>query len=300
MISSPVVTVVIPTYNHAVFLSEALRSLCAQTYLHWEAIVVNNFSEDDTISVVESFEDPRIRLENFRNDGVIAASRNRGIALARGRYIAFLDSDDTWYPEKLARCMKLFSGEVGLICHGLHLIGNQDRDIYSGPSNRATFDALLDYGSCLTPSATIVRKEFLDAVGNFSEAREIITAEDYHLWLKLAQAQIKMIFLREILGEYRVHSGNQSGSVIKHLNAVLCVVSEFFENIEPKGLIFWYRTKRRYGNAYYGAGRSLHKSKQYIPSFRMYITSMCSNPFFLKTYVAVILLLATWLGTIAV
>jgi glycosyltransferase involved in cell wall biosynthesis len=297
MINSPVVTVVIPTYNHAGFLSDALRSLCAQTYAHWEAVVVNNYSEDDTISVVESFADPRIRLENFRNNGVIAASRNRGIALASGRYIAFLDSDDTWYPEKLTRCMKLFNDEVGLVCHGLHWIGDQDRDIYGGPSQRATFDGLLDHGSCLTPSATIIKKEYLDAVGNFSEAREIITAEDYHLWLKLAQAQIKMIFLREILGEYRVHSSNQSGSAVKHMNAVLCVVDEFFKNIKPDGLRLRFRINRRYGNAHYGAGRSLQRNKQYIPSCRMYIAAMRYHPFFLKTYAALAMVLATWIGT---
>ena len=119
MSHSPVVTVVIPTYNHAHFLRDALNSLRAQTYTDWEAVVVNNFSEDDTVEVVNSFADSRIRLENFRNNGVIAASRNRGIALARGSYLAFLDSDDTWYPEKLARCMECFDNGIGLVCHGL-------------------------------------------------------------------------------------------------------------------------------------------------------------------------------------
>ncbi len=74
----PFVSVVIPTYNHAKLLKKALDSVLAQTFKDWEAIVVNNFSTDDTVEVVNSFTDPRIKLLNFNNSGVIAASRNRG------------------------------------------------------------------------------------------------------------------------------------------------------------------------------------------------------------------------------
>src|SRR3989304_1110083 len=116
---APLVTVVIPTYNHAHFLREALQSVRAQSFSEWEAVVVNNYSEDDTIAVVESFADPRIRLENFRNNGIIAASRNRGIALARGKYLAFLDSDDLWLPEKLACFISHLDGGFDVFCHRL-------------------------------------------------------------------------------------------------------------------------------------------------------------------------------------
>ena len=74
MSHSPVVTVVIPTYNHAHFLREALASLRAQTFPDWEAVVVNNFSDDDTVAVVESFADSRMLLENFRNNGIISGN----------------------------------------------------------------------------------------------------------------------------------------------------------------------------------------------------------------------------------
>ena len=71
MSNLPVVSVVIPTYNHADFLREALQSVCMQSYTNWEVIVVNNYSDDDTVAVVESFDDSRIRLENFHNNGII-------------------------------------------------------------------------------------------------------------------------------------------------------------------------------------------------------------------------------------
>lgn len=283
----PVVTVIIPTYNHAHFLSEALRSLCAQTYTNWEAIVVNNFSEDDTVAVVESFADSRIRLENFRNNGVIAASRNRGIALAHGQYLAFLDSDDTWYPEKLTRCMECFNNGIGLVCHGLRWIGDQERDMFCGPEQRATFDALLDEGNCITPSATVVLKDLVESVGCFSEDSSVVTSEDYHLWLKLAKAGTSMHFIKQVLGQYRVHSGNQSGSVLRHLNSVLRVVDEFFPAGNSREFRTRMRIRRRYGVAYYGAGRAMQRTNQFALAWPFLFRAIAYWPFFMKSYIAI-------------
>lgn len=90
----PFFSIVIPTYNHGHFIKQCLESVLNQTYTHWEIIVVNNYSEDNTVEVVESLSDKRIRLINFSNAGIIAASRNKGIELANGDWICFLDSDD--------------------------------------------------------------------------------------------------------------------------------------------------------------------------------------------------------------
>lgn len=286
---SPIVTVIIPTYNHAHFLRDALRSLCAQTYTYWEAVVVNNFSEDETIAVIDSFADPRIRLENFHNNGVIAASRNHGIGLARGRYLAFLDSDDTWYSDKLMRCVPYLDQGADLVCHGLRYIGERDGVMYCGPEQRATFDALLDKGSCITPSAVVVRKEIVELVGCFSEDPAIVTSEDYHLWLKLVRVGACMRFTRDVLGEYRIHAGNQSGSVLRHMNSVLCVVEEFLPGASSNSFMAWLRLRRRRGLVYYSAGRGMQKNKQYSDASKWFFYSFMCRPFFIKTYVAVVL-----------
>lgn len=289
MSQQPTVTVIIPTYNHAHFLREALHSLCTQTFTNWEAIVVNNYSQDDTIAVVESFSDSRIQIENFRNDGIIAASRNRGIALARGKYLAFLDSDDTWYPEKLARCLALFEGDVGLVAHGLHWFGERERDMYCGPEESATFDALLFQGSCITPSATVVLKNLVESVGGFSENPIIITAEDYHFSIKLAQKGVRMRFPREILGTYRIHAGNQSSSVMRHLTAVLTVIEEF---IPGKNSLDWHtrmRRNRRCCLAYYGAGRAMQHNEQFADSLSLLWRAIKYWPFFPKSYIATVI-----------
>lgn len=286
MTPSPTVTVVIPTYNHAHFLREALQSLCAQSFSNWEAIVVNNYSEDDTVAVVAAFSDPRIRLENFRNNGVIASSRNRGIALAQGQYIAFLDSDDIWYPDKLSHCMQSFDDNVDLVCHGLHWFGNEERDMFCGPAQRATFDALLDKGNCITPSATVVRKSILDLVGGFSQDPVVVTSEDYHLWLKLAKAGAKMVFIKKILGGYRIHSANQSSAVLKHLHSVLKVTEEFLPSA-TSSLSSLIRKRRRTGLAYYSAARAMQKNRQMNGAWSLFFQAIKYWPLSLNTYLGI-------------
>ena len=90
----PLVSIVIPTYNHANYLSKALQSVLDQTYKNWEAIVIDNHSTDDTNEVINRYVDPRIKYLKIHNCGVIAKSRNVGIQTAKGEWIAFLDSDD--------------------------------------------------------------------------------------------------------------------------------------------------------------------------------------------------------------
>ena len=97
------VSIIMPSYNTAKFISETIDSVLAQTYENWELIIVDDCSKDDTDTVVARYTDPRIRyLKNEVNSGA-AVSRNRALREAKGRWIAFLDSDDLWTPEKLQK-----------------------------------------------------------------------------------------------------------------------------------------------------------------------------------------------------
>jgi len=289
MDKAPLVSVIIPTYNHVDFIREALESLIAQTFENWEAIVVNNFSEDNTVEVVASFGDSRVRLENFHNHGVIAASRNRAIELAQGEFLAFLDSDDTWFPEKLERCIAAFDKEVDLVCHGLRSFGDGPTyDFFGGPESRATFESLLYEGNCLTPSATVVRKESVLAVGLFSVDKEKVTSEDYHLWIKLAEYGARMRFIREALGLYRVHSMNQSGSVLRHLKSVISVVEDFFPVPSERTLLDRIKIQQRKSFAYYGAARALQKSGGYRDAWTPLFRAVAIWPLYLKIYAAIL------------
>ena len=124
MNTAPVVSIIIPTYNQAHLLVKCLQSVLSQTLTNWEALVINNFSDDNTIEVVNRFNDPRIQLVNFRNYGIIAASRNQGIDRSNADFIAFLDSDDIWYPSKLKVCIKELTGDRDLVCHNLKYVKN--------------------------------------------------------------------------------------------------------------------------------------------------------------------------------
>jgi glycosyltransferase involved in cell wall biosynthesis len=289
MTSSPLVSVIIPTYNHAHFLRDALQSVCDQSFSDWEAVVINNYSKDDTIAVIEAFDDPRIRLENFRNNAIIAAARNRGIALARGQYLAFLDSDDTWLPEKLATCIPRLENGYGLVCHGLRWFGNRrEKEQYYGPAYRATFNALLYEGNCIATSATMVRRDLVESVGGFSEDERVVTAEDYHLWLKLAQAGIKMDFVDQVLGNYRFHTTN-TGGAIRQSTAVKHVVEAFFPERKSRSLRDRIRVRVRYGIIDYGLGRSMQANDQFFAAWPYLLRSILLHPVYFKAYIAVLL-----------
>ena len=248
----PIVSVVIPTYNHARFLRKAIDSVRRQTFTEWEAIVVNNYSDDDTEAVVASFADPRIRLENFRNNGIIAASRNHGVTLAHGDYIAFLDSDDKWYPEKLERSVAVLAKGNDLVCHSEAWVTNGVvfKKVDYGPVERARYESLLFGRNCLSTSAITVRRFCLEQVGGFDEDPACVTVEDYDLWLKLSKAGFSFAFINEILGEYHIHEANSSRLILRQMRAELTVLKEHFSKWEKWSAMDRVRRLRRLGRAY--------------------------------------------------
>jgi len=284
----PAVSIVIPTYNHAHFLRQALESVRAQTLTDWEAIVVNNYSEDDTAAVITAVGDPRIRLVNFRNHGVIAASRNEGIRLAAGELIAFLDSDDQWYPQKLARCAATIAGGFDLVCHGENWTSEDapPRVMFYGPARRATYLRLLFNGNCISTSAVVVRKASLLRVKSFREEPALVTAEDYDLWLRLARDGARIGFVNEILGEYRMHGGNASKALLRHLEAELAVVTDHFTTLKPAGPVARLRMRRRRALVYYGAGRGFQAAGNRRQSWHWFGRALRESPFILRLYAA--------------
>lgn len=287
----PLVSVVIPTYNHAQFLRNALDSVLGQTFTQWEAIVVNNFSQDDTISVIESYDDPRIRYVNFANQGVIAASRNHGISKTSAPYIAFLDSDDIWYPQKLEKCMLRLEQGFDMVCHAETWVGPGDRrrDVAYGPESRATYSQLLYEGNCISTSAVVVKREFVERVGGFSEQPSFITAEDYELWLKLARDGAKIGFVTDILGEYLIHDGNQSRAALRNMEAVMAVVRHHLAEQARRGESNWRRARKCLALIYYGGARGLQDSGQFGAAWRYFFKAVVQYPLVPKFYAAMLL-----------
>lgn len=282
----PAVSIVIPTYNHAPLLKKALDSVVAQTFANWEAIVINNYSEDNTVDVVNSCNDSRIQLVNFHNHGNIAASRNQGIRLANADLVAFLDSDDLWFPAKLQRCVEEFTKDIGLVCHGerYERDGSFWKNAVYGCGNKDIYEHLLYEGNVLSPSATVVRREHLMQVGGFSEDPSLITAEDYELWLKLAKAGICFHFIDDILGVYRLHAGNASKSIYRQMNATFAVVNKFFPSVDEATILNRLRIRRRRALIYVSFARAFQVEGHKAEALRHFWKSLSEFPFSLKLY----------------
>ena len=288
----PAISIVIPTYNHAEYLQQALQSVIDQTFHDWEAIIVNNFSDDATLQIIEQFNEPRFRVINFRNHGIIAASRNEGIRNSLAPVIAFLDSDDTWYKDKLSKCMSEFENGAKVVCHGENWISDSSvpRAIFYGPAEKATYRNLLFRGNCISTSATLVNKEVLEQLLGFSENPTFITAEDYELWIRLSLATSKFVFIHEILGEFRRHGESASSSVDKHLAAEIAVINHHVEQIRPSFLVFT-RARHRRAKAFYSAGRTHMRGGRNGSALSFFAKALLQSPIFFRTYVAITLTL---------
>lgn len=237
--ATPLVSVVIPTYNHARYLGRALQSLLDQTYTNWEAIVVDNHSTDNTDEVMASFADPRITFLKIHNNGVIAASRNAGIRAAKGEWIAFLDSDDWWKTKKLAKTAFYF-GEYDCLYHDMYLAKKSStfiniRKTYSRSLGHLAYDDLLENGNAIINSSMVVRKSALIFIKHLSENPEIISWEDYDGWLRLAKSSYRFKKIKGVLGYYWVGGGNLSNPR-RTLNNINNFLSLFNDELRLKGL----------------------------------------------------------------
>lgn len=280
---TPRVSIVIPAYNQAAFLKEALDSLLKQTVTDWEAIVVNNFSEDATIEVVESFQDPRIQLVNFKNHGVIAASRNEGARCAKAEVLAFLDSDDLWYPEKLERCLAALEGDVGVVCHDFEIIGDYRAQKYllTGPFTGDFLQSLLYRSNCVVTSGVVMRKRVFEAAGGFCEDRDLITSEDFDLWLTLAERHVVFRFINEPLGAYRVHAYSNSSSISFHHEAILRVVKKHLERLEKPSI---WRTRALFSKLFYSTARAYHYQGNAQDARACFLDAVRYNPLSPRPY----------------
>ena len=205
-IPHPLVSVVIPSYNHGHLIRRALESVFAQTYPTLEVIVVDNHSVDDTDEVLESFSSGNLSILKVNNGGSIAYSRNRGIEKARGEWIAFLDSDDWWMPNKLEECL-LYFPYSDLLYHPLIFSSSVPRIRLPFFSNSWALKCpiqthLLTHGNPIATSSVVVRRSMLDKIHGFNEQKDLIAAEDYDAWLRLAGLSDRFTFIPYSLGFY--------------------------------------------------------------------------------------------------
>jgi len=230
------VSVIIPTYNHAAFLSEALESVFAQTSHPLEIIVVDDGSTDETAEVLRAYEG-RIRVLSQSNRGV-AAARNAGAPLASGDLLAFLDADDAWLPAKLERQVARFDGEpeIGLVHCGVAEVDGRDRQLKArldGMEGWVSTEMLLFRRGVILGggSAAVVRRAaFLD-VGGFDDA--LSTSADWDLYYRIAR-RYPVGFVPEVLVRYRIHGGNMHKNLDVMRRDMLAAYSKVFSEQDPE------------------------------------------------------------------
>lgn len=189
-VAGPLVSVVIPVRNRARLLARALRSVLAQSHSDLEIVVVDDGSEDDPRATVASFEDSRIRLLRLAGAHGAGRARNEGIRAARGRWIAFLDSDDEWLPQKLERQLARASDPRTTVVYCLSYAYDDftsQQNIMRTPLFEGdVLDHLLRGWVLPTTSVAMIDRAALLSVEGFTET--LPSRQDYDLWLKLAQA----------------------------------------------------------------------------------------------------------------
>jgi glycosyltransferase involved in cell wall biosynthesis len=211
----PLVSAAIVTYNRAAYLGDAIESVLAQTFADLEVIVVDDGSTDDTERVVEPYLD-RVRYIRQENGGESAA-RNTAIAAAQGEFLAFCDSDDRWYPDRLERQtaavrdrprVGLVHGHVELIDEDGNRLPEQNaahRAIFSAAHRKPVTYAGYAWNCRCLSSATLFRRSVFDEIGGYDLA--LPAAADYDVYLRLVLAGYEVVFLHGApLAEYRLHA----------------------------------------------------------------------------------------------
>lgn len=227
----PRFSVVIPTHQSRAYLLESLATVRAQTLASFEVVVVDNGSTDGTGDAVAGLGDPRIGYRWQEDSGMPADSRNRGVAMARGEWIAFLDADDLWAPAKLERVAAAIDADpaVDVLCHAVREIDAAGRVTGARAyalDARPVADQLLYRGNFLTTSAMVVRRAALEAAGGFDTRPGYFTVEDFDLWLRLAEAGRRFVLLADVLGDYRRHAGGASAKLTRHYDHLVRVLDD--------------------------------------------------------------------------
>lgn len=220
--NTPTVSVIIPTYNRGHMIGEAIKSVLSQTYWDLELIVVDDGSTDNTAEVVRLFHDDRLRYIKLKErSGASSVPRNTGLRVATGEYIALLDSDDEWMPNKLELEVKYLNTypSVGLVYSNYTYFGSREgyrKSGFEGARLPHTLTGLF-LDNPISSSAALIRRACFDKVGYFDES--VVQSGDFDMWLRIAKDFV-IDYINTPLARYRLHDRN------RHLNTEPSLVGE--------------------------------------------------------------------------
>ena len=208
----PLVSILLPVFNGTPWVRETLDSMLQQTLTDFEIIAINDGSKDDSLTVLHSYNDPRIRVVDQENQG-LAATLNTAIAMARGRYLARQDQDDLSLPERLARQVHFLDNhpDIGVVGTWAEIIDANGTAIgmHKHPEHSATLAEFLLWNNPFVHSSLMFRRTVFDSVGGYSTDRNRQPPEDYELMSRVARTW-KTANIPEVLHRYREVRGSMS------------------------------------------------------------------------------------------
>ncbi|MBD2792789.1 glycosyltransferase family 2 protein [Xenorhabdus szentirmaii] len=209
-----IVSIIMPSYNSSSFIEQSINSVLEQTFSSWELIIIDDCSKDDTVKLIEKFEDKRINFISLKENVGAGKARNIGLKLAKGKFIAFLDSDDLWETKKLEYQTNYMmkNPEIAAICTSYTFINEKNKPIRGKiiPDEVITLSSYMK-NTCIGFSTSMINKNI---VGNFNLS-EMRLRQDTHLWITLLIQNFKIKGLPKDLVKYRVRENQISGNKVK-------------------------------------------------------------------------------------
>ncbi len=184
------VSVIIPVYNKEHYVFETLQSLLEQTFSDWEAIVIDDGSKDNSADIVKSIKDPRIQFLQQSNHGV-SYTRNKGIEMARGEFVAFLDADDTWFPDYLETVVRM---SLQYPSYPVFCVAQKDRPIHTLPQGISIIKDFCSYPYIFWTGALLIKRNVFKEVGGFRVGVQL--GEDTDMWLRIS-CKYHTVYLNE-------------------------------------------------------------------------------------------------------
>jgi glycosyltransferase involved in cell wall biosynthesis len=226
----PTISVVINTYNSARFLQETVTSVLSQSFTDFELLIIDDGSQDNTLKIAASIQDPRVQIHAYENGG-IARNRNRGLEQASGEFIAFLDHDDRWHPQKLEQQLQalISNPNAAFVYSWIETIdetGNRIRRYPPVSHQGQIFDKLLVQNFLHTASNPLFRRAAVTDVGGLDET--IYGADDWDLLIQLA-AKYEVALSPHYHIQYRIVEGSGSAKVEKVEQGALQVINKAFQ-----------------------------------------------------------------------
>ena len=230
---SPLVSILMPVYNTAPYLKEAMDSILSQTFKDFELIVLNDCSPDNADEILDMYNDPRIvRYKGERNMG-LSNVLNAGMDMARGKYIARMDSDDISLPNRLEVQVKYMEEhpDIDLCSCGMKMFGAKD-DIWVRDSDPEKVKVTALLFSPILHASSIWKKESFDKYG-LRFRQEMVPAEDYDMWCRALSKGLKLVNLPNVLYRYRIHPSQATTQTEKSRLKCREIQQEYMKDVLP-------------------------------------------------------------------